>query len=45
MEKYEVLLYPKAYRDLDDIYSYIAFDKTEPAIAKNLTDQYSGRDI
>ena len=24
MAKYEVMLYPKAYRDIDDIYAYIA---------------------
>lgn len=26
MDKYEVMLYPKAYRDIDDIYAYIAFE-------------------
>ena len=39
MEKYEVLLYPKSYRDLDDIYSYIAIDKMELNIAKKQTDR------
>ena len=39
MEKYEVLLYPKAYRDIEDIYSYIALEKLEPDIAKGMTDR------
>lgn len=39
MEKYEVLLYPKAYRDIEDIYSYIALEKLEPDTAKGLTDR------
>jgi len=39
MEKYEVLLYPKAYRDIEDIYSYIALEKVEPVVAKGLTDR------
>ena len=38
MAKYEVLLYPKAYRDIEEIYSYIAIEKMEPGIAKGLTD-------
>ena len=39
MEKYEVSLYPRAYRDIEDIYSYIALEKMEPDIAKGLTDR------
>ena len=39
MKKYEVLLYPRAYRDIKDIYSYIALEKPEPDIAKGLTDR------
>ena len=39
MAKYEVLLYPKAYRDIEEIYSYLAVEKLEPAIAKGQTDR------
>ena len=39
MDKYEVKLNPKAYRDLDDIYSYIALDKLSPENAKGQTDR------
>lgn len=39
MDKYEVLLYPKAFRDLDDIYAYIAFEKLSPENAKGQTDR------
>ena len=34
-----MLLYPKAYRDIEDIYSYIALEKLEPDIAKGMTDR------
>ena len=34
LSEYKVLLHPKAYRDLDDIYAYISNDILEPAIAK-----------
>lgn len=27
MDKYEVLLYPRAFRDIDDSYAYIALEK------------------
>ena len=30
MDKYEVLLYPKAFRDIEDIYAYIALEKLSP---------------
>lgn len=30
---YKVKLYPRAYRDLDEIYSYIAINLTEPGTA------------
>ena len=33
-DKYAVLLYPKAYRDLDGIYAYISKDLLEPDIAR-----------
>ena len=39
MAKYEVLLYPKAYRDIEEIYTYIALEKLEPSVAKGLTDR------
>ena len=39
MDKYEVMLYPKAYRDIDDIYAYIAFEKLSPENAKGETDR------
>ena len=39
MDKYEVMLYPKAFRDIDDIYAYIALDKLSPENAKGQTDR------
>ena len=39
MAKYEVMLYPKAYRDIDDIYAYIALEKQSPENAKGQTDR------
>ena len=39
MDKYEVMLYPKAYRDIDDIYAYIALEKLSPENAKGQTDR------
>ena len=36
MDKYVVKLYARAYRDLDEIYSYIANNLSEPDIANNL---------
>ena len=39
MDKYEAMLYPKAYRDIDDIYAYIAFEKLCPENAKGQTDR------
>ena len=39
MEKYEVMLYPKAYRDIDEIYAYIALEKLAPENAKGQTDR------
>ena len=39
MDKYEVMLYPKAYRDRDDIDAYIAFEKLSPQNAKGQTDR------
>ena len=38
-EKYTVMLYPKAYRDMDDIYAYIALEKLSPENAKGQTDR------
>ena len=34
--KYTVKLYPRAYRDLDEIYSYIAINLTEPETADKM---------
>ncbi len=39
MDKYTVRLYPRAYSDIDDIYSYIAFDKLSPENARGQTDR------
>ncbi len=39
MDKYEVMLYPKAFRDIDDIYAYIALEKLSPENAKEQTDR------
>lgn len=39
MDKYEVMLYPKAYRDIDGIYAYIVFEKLSPENAKGQTDR------
>ena len=39
MDNYEVMLYPKAFRDIDDIYAYIAIEKLSPEIAKGQTDR------
>lgn len=39
MEKYEVMLYPKAYRDIDEIYAYIALEKLAPENTKGQTDR------
>ena len=39
MDKYEVMLYPKAFRDIDDIYAYIALEKLSQENAKGRTDR------
>ena len=39
MDKYEIMLYPRAYRDIHDIYAYIALEKLSPEIAKEQTDR------
>ena len=36
MDKYVVKLYARAYRDLDEIYVYIAHDLSEPGIAQRM---------
>ena len=33
------MLYPRAYRDIDDIYAYIALEKLAPENAKGQTDR------
>ena len=39
MAEYEVMLYPKAYRDIDEIYAYLALEKLAPENAKGQTDR------
>jgi toxin ParE1/3/4 len=39
MDKYKVQLYPRAFRDIEDIYSYIALEKLAPENAKGQTDR------
>ena len=39
MDKYSVILYPRAFRDIDDIYAYIALEKMTPENAKGQTDR------
>lgn len=39
MDKYVVKLYARAYRDLDDIYTYIAETLLEPGTALNMVDE------
>ena len=39
MEKYKVMLYPKAFRDIESIYAYIALEKLAPENAKAQTDR------
>ena len=39
MDRYNVMLYPRAYRDMDDIYAYIALEKSSPENAKAQTDR------
>ena len=39
MDKYAVMLYPSAFRDIDDIYAYIAIEKLSPGNAKEQTDR------
>ena len=39
MDRYEVFLYPRAYRDIEDIYAYIALEKLAPQNAKAQTDR------
>lgn len=34
MDKYEIMLYPRAYRDIHDIYAYIALEKLSPGNCK-----------
>ncbi len=39
MDKYVVKLYARAYRDLEDIYTYIAENLLEPGTALNMVDE------
>lgn len=39
MDKYEVKLYARAYRDMEDIYAYIANNLHGPNAAQNIIDE------
>lgn len=39
MDRYKVKLYPRAYRDIENIYNYIAKEKLAPENAKGQTDR------
>ena len=39
MDKYEVKLYARAYRDMEDIYAYIASNLHDPNAAQNIIDE------
>lgn len=39
MDKYTVKLNPRAFRDIDDIFAYIALEKLSPENAKGQTDR------
>lgn len=39
MDKYAIKLYTRAYRDLDDIYTYIAETLLEPGTALNMIEE------
>lgn len=39
MDKYKVKLNSRAFRDIDDIFAYIAFEKLSPEHAKGQTDR------
>ena len=39
IDKYNVKMFERAYRDLDDIYKYIANTLIEPSIALNIVDE------
>ena len=40
MDKYRVRLYSRAYRDIDNIYKYIAKNLSEPEIALNMINSF-----
>lgn len=40
MDKYKVKLYARAYRDMDDIYAYIANNLYEPDAARSIIDGF-----
>ena len=39
MDKYKIKLNPRAYRDLEEIFAYIALEKLSPENAKKQTDR------
>ena len=43
MDKYKIKIYPRAVRELDSIYEYIAVEKLTPEYAKAQTDRIKSR--
>lgn len=43
MDKYDVMLYPRAFRDIDDIYAYIALEQFPEAHQDRLVGRYAGK--
>ena len=39
MDKYKISIYPKAFKELDEIFKYIAIEKQSPENAKAQTDR------
>jgi len=39
MDKYKISIYPKAFKELDEIFKYIAIEKQSPGNAKAQTDR------
>ncbi len=40
MDNYTVKLYPRAYRDIEDVYRYIAEKLSEPTVAENMINDF-----
>jgi len=43
MDKYEVMIYPRALQDIDDIYAYIALEKLSPEMRKDRRIEFGKR--